>query len=127
MENPLSAAGNQSEVPVTDVLSRAGHELAHLARLLDHLQILIAPLIQEAARRDPHFLRQMQNFDHIGQKVMGLADFLAALALAVPCDWLVDPATAARTVVLADLSSRLAFTDDAKDSCSTAWGDCEIL
>lgn len=125
--DPIAAGSRSPEVPITDVLSRAGHELAELARLLDELQILINPFIQEAARGDPYFLNQIQSFDHIGQKVTGLADFLAALALAAPRGWQVDAATAARTVMLADLSSRLAFTDDAKGSCSTAWGDYEIF
>jgi len=78
-----------------------------LAWHLEHLQRHIGPLIQEAACRDANILHQMQSFDHIGQKAMGLADFLAALAQAAPCQWLVDPAAAAQAVMLADLSSRL--------------------
>jgi hypothetical protein len=69
----------------------------------------------------------MQSFDHIGQKVTGLADFLAALALVAPRQWLVDPGAAARTVRLADLSSRLGFTDEETDSCTTPWGHCDFF
>lgn len=114
-------------VPIGDVLSRVGHELGHLARLLEHLETLVGPLTLEAAGRDVGFLHHMQGFDHIGQKVSGLADFLAALAPAAPSQWLVDPAAAARVVTLADLASRLAFSDEKETSCSTACGDCELF
>jgi hypothetical protein len=124
---PIDGASSPSKIPIADVLSRAGHELAHIAWLLENFQTHLSPLIQEAAARDQNALQQMQSFDHIGQITAGLADFLAALALAAPRQWLVDPGPAARTVMLADLSSRLGFADEATDSCSTAWGNCELF
>ncbi|HUZ91957.1 MAG TPA: hypothetical protein VMU78_08665 [Methylocella sp.] len=124
---PIAAGSNPPEIPIADVLSRAGHELVQLAWLLEHLQSHIGPLMQEAAARDANILRQVQSFDHIGQKATGLADFLAALAQAVPRRWLVDAGAAAQTVTLADLSSRLGFAGEEKDSCLTARGDCELF
>ena len=112
---PIAADSNPQQVPIADVLSRAGHELVQLAWHLEHLQRHIGPLIQEAAGRDANILHQMQSFDHIGQKAMGLADFLAALAQAAPRQWLVDPAAAAQAIMLADLSSRLGFTGEEKE------------
>jgi len=127
IENPLDNELNPPCIPVADVLSRAGHELVQLAWLLEHLQRQIGPQLHEAASRDANILHQMQSFDHIGQKVTGLADFLAALAQGVPRQWLVDAGAAAQSVTLADLSSRLGFTNEEKDSCATAWGDCELF
>jgi hypothetical protein len=124
---PIVAGSNPLQVPISDVLSRAGHELMHLAWLLENLQSHICPLIQEAAGRDANILHQMQSFDRIGQIAGGLTDFLAALALEAPRQWLVDPRAAARSLTLADLSSRLGFADEEKDSCATAWGDCDLF
>ena len=64
-----------AEMPIADVLSRVGHELAHLGRLLEHLQAQIRPLVQEAAAHDGNVLHHMQNVDRIGQKATGVADF----------------------------------------------------
>lgn len=125
--SPCGAGSNSPDVPIADVLGRAGHELAQLAWLLEHLQTQIRPFIQEAASHDANVLHHMQSFDQIGQKAIGIADFLAALARAAPRQWLVDPGAAARTVTLAELSMRLGFAGEASDSCCTAWGDCEFF
>lgn len=116
-----------SQAPIGDVLGRVGHELSHLARLLAHLEILLGPLIVEAAAHDAALLHHMQGFDHIGQKMSGLAAFLAALAPAASEQWTIDPTEAARVVTLADLASRLVFSDEDKSSCATAGGDCELF
>lgn len=122
-----AADPDSRSVPLAEVLGRAGDELAQLAWLLEHLQMLIRPLLQEAAQRDETILRHAQSFDHIGQKAAGLAGFLAALSLAAPPEWRVDPAPAAKIVPLAALSSRLGFADDADDSRSDGRGDCEFF
>ncbi|HUI19656.1 MAG TPA: hypothetical protein VLZ74_01235 [Methylocella sp.] len=127
MLEPSAASSNPQEVPIGDVLSRAGHELVHLVWLLENLQSHIRPFIQEAAARDSNILHHMQSFDRIAQIAGGLTDFLGALAPEVSPQWLVDPSAAARSVTLADLSSRLGFSDEEKDSCSTAWGECELF
>jgi hypothetical protein len=131
MSSPASSSAKRIEgstmVPMADVLSRAGHELAQLAWLLEQLQTRLSPLIQEAAERDPGDLRHMQSLDHAGQQAMGLAEFLAALALAAPCEWRIDPSAAAHQVLLADLSARLGFKDSSNESRHTAWGECEFF
>jgi hypothetical protein len=124
---PIAEGSDPMQVPIGDVLNRAGHELVHLAWLLENLQSHILPFIQEAAACDANVLRQMQSFDQIGQIANCLSDFLAALALNAPRRWLVDPSAASQNVTLADLASRLGFTDEEKNSCSTAWGDCDLF
>ena len=128
-EGSEQTAGGSSprQLAIGDALSRTSHELVHVAWLLENLQCHIRPLIQEAAARDANALRQLQGFDHIGQILHGLADFLAGLTQQTPCQWLVDPGKAASSVTLADLSSRLAFTDEENNVCATAWGDCDLF
>jgi len=69
----------------------------------------------------------MQSFDHISQVVHGLGDFLSALALKAPQQWLIDPSAAAKAIPLADLSSRLASSGEEKTSRSAACGDYELF
>jgi hypothetical protein len=57
---PIDGASSPSKIPIADVLSRAGHELAHIAWLLENFQTHLSPLIQEAAARDQNALHQMQ-------------------------------------------------------------------
>lgn len=114
-------------VPLADVLSRAGHELTHIAWFLQHLQILLSPLIIKAAEHDADHMRHMQSLDHIEQKIMGLADFVTALSNLAHEHWQIDPAAAADRVLLADLSARLGFKDSETETYSTAWGECDFF
>jgi hypothetical protein len=114
-------------VPVGDVLGRAGHELAHLALLLEHLQMNIRPHVQETAARDPELLRHMQSVDHIAQKAAAIAEFLAALAHRAPRQWLVDAAAAAQSLTLAELASRLAFASGDQEANAAASGECDFF
>jgi hypothetical protein len=123
----IAKHAHRQQVPLCDVLSRAGGELVHLAWLLDNLQSHIRPLLQNAAAHDPNMLLQLQSFDHIGQLAHALADFFSALAKKTPRRWVVDPTTAAQAVRLADLSSRLGFAGEEKSSCSTSWGEYELF
>jgi hypothetical protein len=125
--HPIAQHAHRQQVPLCDVLSRAGGELVHLAWLLDNLQSHIRPLLQNAAAHDMNMLLQMQSFDHIGQLAQALADFFSALAKKTPRRWVVDPTTAAQAVRLADLSFRLGFTGEENNSCSTAWGEYELF
>lgn len=122
-----AGATTGANVPIQDVILRVAQEMMQLANRLDELQHGLGPFIAEAAERDPDILHQMQGFDHMRQQAEGLALFSAALAEAAPCDFLVDPAEAARIVALADLAARLGFQDEQGYSCPTAWGDCEMF
>lgn len=123
------------QAPIGDVLDRVSHELAHLACLLDDLEAVIGPLLLDAGRRDADVLHHAQGFDHIGQKLSGLADFLGALAPSASRQWLIDPSKAAKVVTLADLASRLGFPGEDAGSPSrengrspvAGGGDCELF
>ena len=73
-----------STMAMRDVADRIGNELAELAGAIHRLQVLISPLLNEAALRNPVHLQELQDIDHIYQKVGDLAEFLAALALTLP-------------------------------------------
>ncbi len=115
-----------TSVPIADVTDRVGEALSEIGDSVHRLQSLIAPLILEAAARHPAHLRELQDFDHISQKLKNLGDFLGALALALPDHWRLDPSVAAKVLTLAELEARLAF---AKKSASEthAAGDFELF
>lgn len=114
-------------VPLRDVLDRVAAELVDLARLLERFETAAGPRILEAATRDPNLVRQLQSFDQIGQRVMGLVAFLTALAPTVARRCHLDPRPAAGVVTLADMAARLAFRDEGVPSASVDRGDCELL
>ncbi len=124
---PPAAEPGSPQIPLRDVLDRAGHELIRLAWLLDSLQRQLRPLLQDAAKRDAGMLRQIQSFDHIGQIAQGLAAFFAALASKTPRRWHADAAAAAQFVTLADLSSRLGFTGEDTRLCAPCWDEWELF
>jgi|BarGraIncu00222A_1022003.scaffolds.fasta_scaffold136274_2 hypothetical protein len=92
MRTAPGEAARPLHAPMGDVLARVAHELNHLSGRIGHVETLVGPLVLIAAPRDADLLRHIQDLDHIRQKVEGLADFLAALALVAPDDCLVDAA-----------------------------------
>ena len=114
-------------VTMGEVAERIGHELSALAEAVHHLQGLISPLILEAAGRNPSHLHELQDFDHIAQKLGNLGSFVMTLAAHVPSHWLVDPTTASQVVTLSGLSSRLGFTDGVDADSAHASGDFELF
>ncbi len=116
-----------STVTLADVNERIGEELAALAAEMRHLQNLISPLILEAAARNPSHLQELQELDHIAQKLGNLGDFVTTLAAHTPSHWLVDPSTASHAMTLSKLSSRLSFADETDSVASHDPGDFELF
>jgi hypothetical protein len=114
-------------VPISDVTDRVGDALSDICGSIQGLQGLIAPLILEAAGRNPSHLQELQEFDHICQKLGNLADFVAALALVLPDDWRLDPSVASRVVTMSELSSQLSFAGEAEAARDRAPGDFELF
>jgi hypothetical protein len=123
--NPADDAAATS-VPIADVTDRVGEALSHVGEAVHRLQSLIAPLVIEAAARNPAHLRELQDFDHICQKLKNLADFLGALALVLPDDWRLDPSVAAKVLTLADLSNHLTFANASEGEMHVP-GDFELF
>ncbi|HEY1736002.1 MAG TPA: hypothetical protein VGG12_05100 [Methylovirgula sp.] len=112
---------------MSDVADRLGNELAELARSIHHLQVLISPLLNEAALRNPVHLQELQDIDHIYQKVGNLAEFLAALSLTLPQDWVLDPSTASQVITLSALAKRLGFIESGEPAGMAASGECDFF
>lgn len=110
-----------------DVADRIGNELAELAGAIHRLQVLISPLLNEAALRNPAHLQELQDIDHIYQKVGNLAEFLAALALTLPQEWVLDPSTASQVITLSALASRLGFLENAEPAAKPMSGECDFF
>jgi hypothetical protein len=112
---------------MSDVADRMGNELAELAGAIHRLQVLISPLLNEAALRNPVHLQELQDIDHIYQKVGNLAEFLAALALILPQHWVFDPSTASQVITLSALASRLGLAGDNDGALNQPSGDCDFF
>jgi len=112
---------------MSDVADRIGNELAELAVAIHRLQVLISPLLTEAALRDPAHMQELQDIDHIYQKVGNLAEFLAALALILPPHWVLDASTASRVITLSSLALRLGFGGEELFAADHPSGDCDFF
>ncbi|MGA3302615.1 MAG: hypothetical protein ABSC72_04920 [Methylovirgula sp.] len=124
---PQYESSDAPTMAMRDVADRIGNELAELAGAIHRLQILISPLLNEAALRNPAHLQELQDIDHIYQKVGNLAEFLAALALTLPKDWVLDPSTASQAITLSALASRLGFIESTEPTAKPLSGDCDFF
>lgn len=115
-----------TSVAMRDVADRIGNELAELAVAIHRLQVLISPLLNEAALRNPVHLQELQDIDHIYQKVGNLGEFLAALSLSLPPHWVLDASTASRVITLSALALRLGFAEGIAVADHPS-GDCEFF
>jgi hypothetical protein len=94
-------------IPVADLLQHIADELRDVTRVVDNLQLLVARLVAVSAIRDGDVMRELQDFDRLGQTLSGVANFAEALGLAAHPDWAVNPHPAAHAVHLSDLAARL--------------------
>lgn len=94
--------------PLRDVLRAVGREVADLGRVASNLQGVLGPA-EPWLGRDDAVLRRLQSLDALTQSLHGVAEFLQALASALPPHWSCDPAQAADELTLSDLAGRLAL------------------
>lgn len=115
-------------VAMDRVLTRVGEEILQLATVMDQFQSLISPLVVAAGSKDRGFLREVQNFDHITQKLTCLAEYLLVIADHTPQAWAIDPNVACEVVTLAELSNRLGGAKcDPLDENPSEGGECELF
>lgn len=120
-------SGSTTTMAMSDVADRIGNELAELAVAIHRLQVLISPLLNEAALRDPAHLQELQDIDRIYQRVGNLAEFLAALSLTLPQQWVLDPSTASRVITLSALATRLGLAESDENATEHPSGDCDFF
>jgi hypothetical protein len=88
----------------------------------------VGPLLTQLAAREGRHLYELQEFDHIEQRLRGLSDFLSVLSPELPDHWLLDPSYASSRVTLAALAMRLGSTPTnpyVEDECAS--GDFEMF
>jgi hypothetical protein len=102
-ETPKSNA-----TPVANLLENIAAELRDLTQVVEDLQLLVGRLVSISAIRGGDAMRELQNFDRLGQTISGVANFAAALGESADNNWSLNPQPAARAVHLSDLAARLA-------------------
>jgi hypothetical protein len=93
-------------MPVADLLRRMGHELRDLTHTVERLQLAVGRLVSGGVR-DSDAVHELQHFDRLGQTLSAIADFAEALGGDAPAQWLLNPHSASRAVLLSDLAARL--------------------
>jgi hypothetical protein len=102
-----TSATQEYHEPLANVITRVEKELENIASLIDHNQSLIARLTWQAGGSDPAYVKAMQDADLISQKIVGIANFLRAIADAVPADFHVETQGATGNLRLAELIRKI--------------------
>ncbi len=105
--------------PLPEPLRLAAQEAAALAELSDELQAVIAQLVMLADDPPMELVMKGQAADLFGQRLMGLAAFLDALADVAPDGARIDAGRAARRLNLADQARRLSGAPPAPATASS--------
>jgi hypothetical protein len=93
--------------PVADLLHRIAEELRDLTEVVDGLQTLVGRLVAASAIQGEGAMRELQEFDRLGQNLSGVANFAQALGDSASREWLLNPQIASRAVHLSELAARL--------------------
>jgi hypothetical protein len=99
----LSGAGEAAGA----TLQRTSRELRRTISMVEDLEQVVGLALSLAGNGRAEHILELQKLDHIGQKILGVADFLDSLSQTMSSDWLVDAKGAARCVLLAELGARL--------------------
>lgn len=94
-------------VPVADLLRRMGQELRDLTHTVEKLQLVVGRLVSGGGVQDSDAVHELQHFDRLGQTLSAIADFAEALGGDAPAQWLLNPHSASRAILLSDLAARL--------------------
>jgi len=89
------------------MLERVGKELDAAVAVIHGLEDVVGHAISSARSPGEIRIQELQELDHVRQKIEGSAAFLKAFAQTLPPDWLVDPAKAASVVGMSALARRL--------------------
>jgi hypothetical protein len=93
--------------PISGMLERLGKELDTVVTMIHGLEDVVGHAISSA--KSPHEIRiqELQEIDHVRQKIEGAAAFLKALTKTLPADWRIDAVAAAGNVGMSALARRL--------------------
>ena len=127
MESETRETSRSRTMPVADLLRRMGHELRDLTHTVERLQLAVGRLVSGGVR-DSDAVHELQHFDRLGQTLSAIADFAEALGGDAPAQWLLNPHSASRAVLLSDLAARLVSqleTTPVSNSCIA--GEFEVF
>ena len=105
-------AGERLE-PIATAIARAGNELDAVVAMIHELEDVVGHAINTAKSTEELQIEELQQLDHVRQKIEGAAGFLNALTKILPHEWLIDAGHAARSVSMSDLARRLGGHQDA--------------
>jgi hypothetical protein len=111
MSDPSENANLQ---PIASMLDRLSQELEAAVAVIHGLEDVVGHAISSAKTPGEIRITELQELDHVRQKIEGSAAFLRALLPALPEHWLVDPDEAAGTVGMSALARRLSGEDAAR-------------
>lgn len=115
-------------VSAARVLNGTSRELRTLAAMTIQIQCLVSQLALEIASTDTTSLRGLQQLDHVAQSIAGIASFLEALAATAPANCQLDAVSAALSVNIADLASRLSLAEPVRAIVqNVSGGDCHFF
>ena len=115
-------------VPVADLLRRMAQELRHLTPVVDNLQLIVGRLVSASMIKDSSIAHQLQHFDSLAQTLSAIADFAEALSGDAPQEWLLNPHSASRAVLLSDLAQRLvSHLESPPEVTASAAGELEFF
>lgn len=108
------------------VVERVVGELSDLAHLTDRLQDALSEIVADGgAPSIGSSVRELQNLDMLGQRLIALSSFLDALRPTLSAKWIVDPGPATKILTLAEVARRLSGTEAPHDEDDN--GECELF
>lgn len=119
-------AGEDTRVPVSQLLEVFQAELSELAELADGVQNAVADMALGVSAPLHKFLSEAQSLDLMVQRLRALASFMELVAPGMELNWTVDPRAAARSLTLAGLSERLSSPGDFRASEAPS-GDFQLF
>jgi hypothetical protein len=102
-----SSAEDRRE-PIAVAIARAGLELDSVVQMIHELEDVVGHAICAARTTMELQIEELQQLDHVRQKIEGAARFLQDLTHHMPEDWLIDASHAVKGVSMGDLAHRLA-------------------
>jgi hypothetical protein len=93
--------------PISAMLARVGMELEAVVVMIHGLEDVVGHAISSARSPEEIQIEELQELDHVRQKIEGSAAFLKALTTTLPAEWLIDPTRAAGSVGMSALARRL--------------------
>ena len=116
------------QVLLSSILSAVCTEVRELVVAANQLQGLMGEMLRRSVPPlDASTLIEAQGLDAVVQRLGALSSFLQTLEPAVPRHWIIDPATAAEGLSLADSARRFTCQEDQDVRGGPSAGDIDLF